>query len=424
MLNIKKIVKPAFTVCLCALLMTACKPAEMPPEGLPTPTPEAVNEPTPTPDVIENASVKVQKVEKRGYCGTNARWEFGDEGKLVIYGEGKMNDYEAEGEECAPWADLDVKSIYINEGISYIGNFSFYGMSAVGEISVPITVCEMGYDVFDGTGWYDNQTQHFVTVGDGVLIKYNGASRDVTIPYGIKFISNAFKENTDNLRHDEDIASIKMPDSVTAIGSHAFYSCRFLHGVTFSSKIETIGASAFEDSGIRSDIVLPENVRAIGPRAFAMCSELYSIKLPDTLEYIGDFAFADSNINRFTIPKNVNSMGKNPFFNCQLIKKIEVSAESEFYASDINGILYTKDMSVLVSCPDGIGYNNPVISSQVKEIKGYAFLGCQAVEAVSISDNVKKIGESAFDGSVVLKVKANSVAQKYAQENGYAYEKF
>ena len=308
MLNIKKLIMPAVAVCLSTVLMTSCDTDNNLPQPSMEPTPLVTSEPTPTPDVIENASVKVENVEMRGYCGTNARWEFGDEGKLVIYGTGKINDYEAEHGSRAPWADLDVKSIYINEGITYIGNFSFYGMSGVSEISVPQTVCEMGYDAFDGTAWYDSRAEHFVIVGDGVLVKYNGASRDVTIPYGVKFISNAFKENTDNLRHDEDIASIKMPDSVKAIGSHAFYACRFLHGVTFSSKIETIGESAFEGSGIRSDIVLPENVRRIGSRAFAMCSELYSIKLPDLLEYIGDFAFADSSINRFTISKTIASI--------------------------------------------------------------------------------------------------------------------
>ena len=424
MLDIKKHIVPVVAAALCSAVMASCTPGDVTPEVSPEPTPVQTISPTPTPDVIQNAQVKVENVEKRGYCGQTARWEFGDNGKLVIYGTDKINDYEAEVGTRAPWAELDVNSIYINEGISYIGNFAFYGMAGVTDISVPETVCQTGYDAFDGTAWYENQTEQFVTIGDGILIKYNGASRDVSIPYGVKFISNAFKENTDNLKHDEDIASIKMPDSVTEIGSHAFYSCRFLHGVSFSAKLEVIGDSAFENSGIRSDITLPENVRSIGSRAFAMCNELYSIKLPASLETISDFAFADSNINRFSIPENVSNIGKNPFLNCQLIKKFEVSDENEFFATDSNGILYTKDLSVLIACPDGLGYNNPVISSQVTEIKPYAFLSCNAVEQVSISDNVKKIGDSAFGGSVILKVKANSAAQRYAHENGYAYEKF
>lgn len=420
--NINKIVLCAILVCMCSLAFASCKKDETinPPEQTPIATPSPVADDNPE----DSSDVRIKTVLKRGYCGTNARWEFGDEGKLVIYGKGKMNDYEAEGDKAAPWAKLAVESIYINEDITYIGNFSFYNMKDASDITIPKTVSEAGYDAFKKTSWLNSNTQQFVIVGDGVLIKYNGASQDVTIPYGVKFISNAFSENTDSLKHEEDITTVKLPDSVTKIGSHAFYSCRFLHEVKFSSKTEFIGESAFENSGIRSDIVLPESVRAIGDRAFAMCKELYSIKLFDGLEYIGDFAFADSGINRFTIPKNVNSIGKNPFLNCSAVKKIEVSEENEFFVSDQNGILYTKDMAALIACPSGVGYNNPVISSQVKEIKSYAFLGCTKVETVSISDNVKKIGDSAFDGSVIIKAKANSAAQKYAQENGYTYEKF
>lgn len=421
MFNLNKIIVGAAAVCMCVAAMSAC--TEEKPQSTPTPTPVATAEPTPTPEAIDSGDVRVEKISLRGNCGAKAKWEFGDDGKLVIYGEGEMNDYEAEDDRRPPWAELEVKSLYINDKITYIGNFSFYNLTELSEVEIPKGVTEIGYDAFDETAWLNNKSEQFVVVGDGVLIKYNGASQDVTIPYGVKYISNAFAENTDESKHAVDISSVKMPDSVIKIGSHAFYSCRFLHEVKFSSKVEYIGPSAFENSGIRSDVVLPESVRLIEDRAFAMCGELYSIKLSENLEYIGDFAFADSGINRFGITANVADIGKNPFLNCSTLKKIEVDEKNEYFTADQNGILYTKDMSELISCPDGIGYNNPVVSNKVKEIRGYAFLGCSKVETVSIPVEVKKIGESAFDGSVIIKAKANSAAHKYAAENGHTYEK-
>ncbi len=411
--NIKRLFLVVIIACLSVFAFSSCSgDGGDKPLGEPTPTPVATEEPAPQ-------EGRIKKVSKKGKCGDRLNWEYGDDNALVIYGTGEMQNYGTEEGALPQWVYLDIKRIDVLDGATSIGDFAFYGMENVSEIKVAKSVTKSGYDAFEGTGWLNNKEDSFVVLGDGVLVKYKGASPQVTIPHGVKYISNAFDEYGDD---GLDISSVKMTDSVKEIGSHAFYGCRFLYEVVFSNSLHTIGESAFENSGIRNTITLPSSVVSIENRAFAMCKGLYKINLSESLEKIGDFAFADSGISRFEIPKNVKEIGNNPFLHCSDLRSITVSEENENFASDENGVLYNKNMNLIVVCPDG-KRGEFIIEDSVKEIKEYAFFGCDLMESVYVPDSVTRIGDFAFSNSITICGRANSQAHRYAQNNGYAFEK-
>ena len=93
-------------------------------------------------DIVASAETK------SGKCGDNATWEYDSESqKLSIIGSGDMYDY-ASGK--APWYSFheDVKSVEIAEGITSIGDCTFYYLINNEQISIPSTVTSIGEFAF------------------------------------------------------------------------------------------------------------------------------------------------------------------------------------------------------------------------------------------------------------------------------------
>ena len=82
----------------------------------------------------------------------------------------------------------------------------------------------MGNAVFKYTPWLEAQTDDFVIVGDGILLKYFGSSRQIVIPDGVKEIcGDAFTEydKANTGAKFADIEYFKLPSSVNYICNHA-----------------------------------------------------------------------------------------------------------------------------------------------------------------------------------------------------------
>ena len=80
-----------------------------------------------------------------GTCGDNLTWEItGDEGDytLTITGTGEMYNFGyAEEEPDCPWRAFQISHLFLNEGITSIGERAFAGQTMlVDPISIPSTV--------------------------------------------------------------------------------------------------------------------------------------------------------------------------------------------------------------------------------------------------------------------------------------------
>lgn len=164
-------------------------------------------------------------------------------------------------------------------------------------------------------------------------------------------------------------------------------------------------------------VTIESGVVSIGDLAFYKCSKISDIQLPDSVERIGKYAFngCDS-IVTMNIPSSVKEIDSKAFHSCNGLVEFVVSENNEYYSS-IDGVLFDKDVTVLVKFPlakEVDEYNVPKtlqsigadsfngcmyitkISFYAETIEENAFYGCENLEKVTIGGLVRTIEPYAF----------------------------
>ena len=166
-----------------------------------------------------------------------------------------------------------------------------------------------------------------------------------------------------------------------------------------SEEIKTIGFQVFSECKGITSVIISSKITSIGQRAFSGCSSLTTVTIPESITSIGDYAFmACSSLISIEIPKSVDMIGKDVFTKCSSLESIIVNSNNPNYSSDDNGILYNKDKTILICCPENVGngITEFTIPNLVEEIGENAFEECRKLIKIIIKESVKKIGNSAF----------------------------
>ena len=160
--------------------------------------------------------------------------------------------------------------------------------------------------------------------------------------------------------------------TVTTIGKKkAFFHCKSIYKLTIPGTVTTIEEGAFWICGGLDHIVIPDSVTTIEYMAFYDSTLIGDLVIPGNVAEIGDRAFA-----------------------CNPLNSITVSEQNESFTS-VDGVLYSKDMSVLMQAPWAIEMCFD-IPDGVEIIRPGAFEGCYNLMSVTIPYGVTKIGGKAF----------------------------
>ena len=233
----------------------------------------------------------------------------------------------------------------------------------------------------------------------------------MTIPNSVTSIGgNAFSDCV-------NLTSVTIPNSVTSIGSGAFEGCRGLTSVTIPNSVTSIGDETFRDCSGLTSVTIPNSVTSIGYETFRYCSSLTSVTIPNSVTSIGNSAFYGcgsltsvtignsvtsigyetfrdcSGLTSVTIPNSVTSIGKGAFNCCSGLENINVMPDNANYKS-IDGILYNKDMTIIIKCPEA--KTSVTIPNSVTSIGPDAFGWCRGLTSVTIPNSVTSIGPDAF----------------------------
>ena len=189
------------------------------------------------------------------------------------------------------------------------------------------------------------------------------------------------------------------------IADYAFYNCTKLDTVTFSENVVGIGASAFGYCETLRELNLPGSLNSIGANAFQSCTHLTSVVFnggEGTLT-VGDAAFSDCVLlSTVTLSASVTSFDAvNVLAGCDNLESIEVADANPNYA-DIDGVLYTKDISEILYYPKFGSAEAITLPDTVKTIGESAFAGNGTITSLTIGGNVTLIEANAFDRCISL----------------------
>lgn len=206
---------------------------------------------------------------------------------------------------------------------------------------------------------------------------------------------------------------------VKAIADGAFADMGWVKEIEIPDTVAEIGEKAFYGSVGAEKISLSECLYSIGASAFFGARNIENIRLPLGLKIIGGFAFADcEKLEGIAIPKGVTSIGGGAFQNTEWLK-----GQTEDFVIAGNNILIhyngeeekvtiPEDVKVVSAFCDNFFVKETVFPESVKEIGEFAFVN-SSVKTITLSENTKKIGNSAFDSCLYLeKVVLNEKLQE------------
>lgn len=159
-------------------------------------------------------------------------------------------------------------------------------------------------------------------------------------------------------------------------------------GLTF----ESLGDGTCLVSGLGTctdtELLLPlespdgELVIGIADYAFRGETSVRRVTLTPAICSIGEYAFYGSGLRYIEIPAETVYIGDYAFVGCYSLTEIKVSVDNPTY-SDLSGVLFNKDQSVIICYPAGRVENFYTISSKVEEIRTMAFYNCKAIKLVN-----------------------------------------
>ncbi len=275
-------------------------------------------------------------------------------GVLSVCGAGAMPDFTADA--LPGWHDYadSVTSLVVNDDITAIGGYNFYGLSKMAQMTLPDSLVSIGNYAFG---------------------------------------------------NDSSLTGFVMPPALLSIGNYAFTNCSKIASITNNEVIQSIGSRAFSYITQLQDIVIPGSVVNLGSLAFYGLINARSVIVEEgTITRLPAFFFygytSKSKVEEIRIPSNITYIDQNALTNSLgTTAAINVSPENPNYTS-VDGVLYSKDLTTLYKYPgasDRVYYHVP---ESVTSIGSYAVTNTFSLKYLDLRDT----GIIFFPSSVFHKV--------------------
>ena len=276
---------------------------------------------------------------------------------------------------------------------------------AVRHVSTPRTC-----STYDGiNGVVDCGTSGTFTITDNVVVNDNGCAGSIAIPEGVSSVG------ADVLFENQPITSVTIPSSVTSIGANSFTGALSLLSFTVHSSNNDFSSSngiLFNKSGTTlvrypatkgTTYTIPETVTSIGSHAFYK-TQVTNVTIPNSVTSIGAFAFRNNSLTSVMIPNSVTSIGAwafglNLFSTVTIPSSVASVGNYAFYGNDLTSVTIQNgvaDIGVGVFIENEL--TSVTIPSSVTSIGAWAF-ATNSLTSVNFMGNAPPEQESIFDSN-------------------------
>ena len=369
-----------------------------------------------------------------------------ENGVLTVSGTGRIDNNLYKN-------NTDITELVIKNGITSVGDYSFYECTSLTRVILPDTLTEIGSHAFakctalteidlneglstiEDRGFEDCTALKRVfipiSVEDGLVsYTYNPSSNKA---WGIfnncrELTTVEFAEGTTRIHSGlfggSGLKEITFPESVTEIGMYAFANCESLEEINFSDSMKRIEERAFSNCTSVKKLDFPENINYIGAHSFDSdgaltevsiplnwqnvdiyyeynsgdhnawgifngCSSLKTVNFAEGTTYIHGGMFAGSGLTEIDLPDTVATVGDYAFSNCR-------SLNSFITGSSLQSI----GENTLANCTS---LKDLEFLDQLASIGEGAFYGCTGFTELDLPETLSEIGTEAFGNCTSLK---------------------
>ena len=266
-------------------------------------------------------------------------WSISADHLLTISGSGEMPNYTRDVN--APWYPYQgqIESIIVEDGITALGNFSFYGCSKAVSIDIPDGIITIPDSCFEECSSLESiDLPDSVRTFGEFAFYYCSQLKSITIPEGVmKLTSNRLFQICSSLN------SITLPSSIKQLGGWCTFSS--IPNIYFNGTLKQWLNISFEDSlpmqsacslyidGEKlTNLTIPNGITNIPEHAFEYVN-LNSVTIPNSVTSIGENAFYGSSVTTIRIADSVTSVETNAFANCSNLKKVYYVGDSSKWNS-------------------------------------------------------------------------------------------
>lgn len=331
------------------------------------------------------------------------------------------------------------------------GVFALVLMSSLFGKTQKIGGVTWSYEIWDG--WYDYTNDEYYEGKHAVVLGAKGVKGKMSIPSALGgcpvwVIDDwAFEDN-------QSITSVVIPEGVKYIGAWAFEECRNITSVKFPEGLIVIGFDAFCGCRKLKNVTIPSTVNS--GIAFVFCKEMTAITVAESNPYFksvdgvvyskdgtrlvyvpagrtGEFivpcgveaiepeAFAGGSLSSIHIPEWVDYIStEGPFVECRKLKSITVDEDNPNYKS-VDGVLFSKDESLLIAYPAGkTGVSVYTVPQTVTRLGDDVFSGCQ-FKGIVLPSTLSRLSYETFEGCEKLTEVIVGTGLEIVNHNAFYY---
>ena len=296
------------------------------------------------------------------------------------------NDWTVSGIGRGCFSESKLTSVKLPATIKTIGDYAFYGCTALEKIELPDGLTSIGEYAFCLNISLEELKlpKSLTDLGEGALYRCTGL-KEISIPQELK----------------------RIPD-------YAFYGCPDAT-IIFPepSVLKSIGRNAFFDNSVMTELNIPESVDTMGYLGYF--KKLEAVNLPSQLKVLGAFHHCP-NLSTISIPDNIQQIPHFAFLNDENLTSIHWPK----FLEQIFARAFANTGFTTIEMPDTVWKTDEVIDvgfvthpSQYWIFDG-AFSDCHKLESVDLSNCCAYIFKDAFANCEQLRtVKAGQSTPPY-----------